>query len=74
MILIQQLAALGEEAKSLEAEASRASEASSGSPRQAASHVHRGSSSLGHRNLHGSAEPLGSRNVASPGSRSRKGY
>ncbi|XP_016169865.1 lys-63-specific deubiquitinase BRCC36 [Arachis ipaensis] len=68
------LAALREEAKSLETEASRGSEASSGSPRQPASPANRGSSSLGHRNLHSSAEPLGARNVASPSSRSRKGY
>ncbi|RDX70920.1 Lys-63-specific deubiquitinase BRCC36 [Mucuna pruriens] len=68
------LAVLSEEAKSLEAEAYRGSEASVGSPRQVASPVHRGGSSPGLRNLHGSPESLGSRNVASPGSRSRKGY
>ncbi|KAJ1413412.1 MPN domain [Sesbania bispinosa] len=56
------LALLSEEAKSLEAEVSRGNEASLGSPRQVAAHVHRGSSSLG------------SRNVGSPGSRSRRGY
>ncbi|XP_061354784.1 uncharacterized protein LOC133299341 isoform X2 [Gastrolobium bilobum] len=68
------LAVLSDEAKSLEAEACRGSEASLGSPRQVASHVHRGSSSLGQRNLHSSGESLGSRSVGSPGSRSRKGY
>ncbi|RZB62394.1 uncharacterized protein [Glycine max] len=68
------LAVLSEEAKSLEAEAYRGSEASVGSPRRVASPVHRGGSSPGLRNLHDSPESLGSRNVASPGSRSRKGY
>ncbi|XP_027341918.1 lys-63-specific deubiquitinase BRCC36-like isoform X1 [Abrus precatorius] len=68
------LAVLSEEAKSLEAEAYRGSEASLGSPRQVASPVHRGGSSPGLRNLHSSGESLGSRNVGSPGSRSRKGY
>ncbi|OIW03849.1 hypothetical protein TanjilG_30125 [Lupinus angustifolius] len=64
------LGVLSEEAKNLEAEASRVSEASLGSPRQ----VHRGSSSLGQRNLQGSAESPSSKNVSSPSSRSRKGY
>lgn len=71
-----QLAVLSEEAKSLEAEASttRASEASVGSPRQVAPHLHRGgSSSPGQRNSQSSSESLGSKNVASPGSRSRRG-
>ncbi|KAL2982485.1 hypothetical protein AAZX31_13G344000 [Glycine max] len=68
------LAVLREEAKSLEAEAYRGSEASVGTPRRVASPVHRGGSSPGLRNLHDSPESLGSRNVASPGSRSRKGY
>ncbi|XP_020223571.1 lys-63-specific deubiquitinase BRCC36 [Cajanus cajan] len=68
------LAFLSEEAKSLEAEAYRGSEAGLGSPRQVASPVHRGGSSPGVRNLQGSPESLGSRSVASPSSRSRKGY
>ncbi|WJX69992.1 hypothetical protein P8452_54151 [Trifolium repens] len=75
------LAVLSEEAKSLEVEAStsRGSEASLGSPRQAASPrqvaspIHRGISSPGQRNLQGSSESLGSKSVASPGSRSRRG-
>ncbi|KAL2332443.1 hypothetical protein Fmac_020024 [Flemingia macrophylla] len=68
------LAFLSEEAKSLEAEAYRGSEANLGSPRQVASPVHRGGSSPGVRNLQGSPESLGSRSVASPGSWSRKGH
>ncbi|KAK7335974.1 hypothetical protein VNO80_28145 [Phaseolus coccineus] len=69
------LSVLNEEAKSLEAEAyNRGSEASTGSPRQVASPANRGGSSPGLRNLHGSPESSGSRKVASPGSRSRKGY
>jgi BRCA1/BRCA2-containing complex subunit 3 len=76
-----QLAVLSEEAKSLEVEAStsRGSEASLGSPRQAASPrqvaspIHRGSSSPAQRNSQGSSESLGSKSVASPGSRSRRG-
>ncbi|XP_045805848.1 uncharacterized protein LOC123898870 [Trifolium pratense] len=75
------LAVLNEEAKSLQVEAStsRGSEASLGSPRQAASPrqvaspMHRGSSSPGQRNSQGSSESLGSKRVASPGSRSRRG-
>ncbi|XP_014498577.1 lys-63-specific deubiquitinase BRCC36 [Vigna radiata var. radiata] len=69
------LSVLSEEAKSLEAESyNRGSEAGTGSPRQVASPTHRGGSSPGLRNLHGSPESSGSRKVASPGSRSRKGY
>ncbi|KAL9323159.1 hypothetical protein ACSQ67_011212 [Phaseolus vulgaris] len=69
------LSVLNEEAKSLEAEAyNRGNEASTGSPRQVASPANRGGSSPGLRNLQGSPESSGSRKVASPGSRSRKGY
>ncbi|CAJ1955124.1 unnamed protein product [Sphenostylis stenocarpa] len=69
------LAVLSEEAKSLEVEAyNRGSEAGVGSPRQVASPAHRGGSSPSLRNLHSSPESPGSRNLASPGSRSRKGY
>ncbi|KAI4329311.1 hypothetical protein L6164_021593 [Bauhinia variegata] len=63
------LALLSNEAKSLEAEAFRGSEASSGSPRQVPTHARRGSPSHAHRDLQASAD----RNLASPGSRSRKG-
>ncbi|KAK7261903.1 hypothetical protein RIF29_28227 [Crotalaria pallida] len=64
------LAVLSEEAKSLEAEASRVSDASVGSPRQ----VHRASSSLSQRNLPGSESPRSKNVASSPSSRSRKGY
>lgn len=60
---------MSEEAKSLEAEAYRGSEASLSSPRRVASPVHQVASPV-HR---GSLSPA-SRNVASPGSRSRRGY
>ncbi|XP_057457632.1 uncharacterized protein LOC130748425 [Lotus japonicus] len=63
------LAIMSEEAKSLEAEAYRGSEASLSSPRRVASPVHQVASPV-HR---GSLSPA-SRNVASPGSRSRRGY
>ncbi|KAJ7962890.1 Lys-63-specific deubiquitinase BRCC36 [Quillaja saponaria] len=68
------LALLTDEAKTLETVAFRGGESHLGSPRQAPSHGLRGSPSFGHRDLHPSSESPSSRNLGSPGSRSRKGY
>lgn len=67
------LAMLTEEAKRLEAEAIKGSESSSVSPRNVSSHGHRGSGSFGRRDMYSHAESVIMRNVAGPGSRSRRG-
>ncbi|XVF74703.1 hypothetical protein PTKIN_Ptkin13bG0132700 [Pterospermum kingtungense] len=65
-----QLAMLTNEAKTLETEAFKGSGPSS--PHHASSHGFRGSSLVGRRNLHNSAESISTRTFAGPGSRSRK--
>ncbi|KAL6285841.1 hypothetical protein ACE6H2_010231 [Prunus campanulata] len=79
------LAMLTEEVKNLETETHRASEQSSGSPRQVSSPrqipsprqvsspVPRGSTPLGHRDLFSPSESISARSLAGSGSRSRKG-
>ncbi|VVA35107.1 PREDICTED: lys-63-specific deubiquitinase [Prunus dulcis] len=79
------LAMLTEEVKNLETETHRASEQSSGSPRQVSSPrqissprqvsspVPRGSTPLGHRDLCSPSESISARSLAGSGSRSRKG-
>lgn len=83
--LLKQLAMLTEEVKNLETETHRASEQSSGSPRQVSSPrqipsprqvsspVPRGSTPLGHRDLFSPSESISARSLAGSGSRSRKG-
>ncbi|KAH0982715.1 hypothetical protein GBA52_009892 [Prunus armeniaca] len=83
--LLKQLAMLTEEVKNLETETHRASEQSSGSPRQVpsprqissprqvSSPVPRGSTPLGHRDLFSPTESISARGLAGSGSRSRKG-
>ncbi|XP_034695956.1 uncharacterized protein LOC117922065 [Vitis riparia] len=66
------LAILTDEARTLETEAFKGSESSSGSPRNFQSHGIRGSASFGHRDLY-PAESINLRSVAGPGSRSRRG-
>ena len=68
---MKQLAALADEAKTLEMETSKGSELSSRSPRQVPSPGPRGSALSGQRDFHGSSESFSSRTVASPGRRSR---
>ncbi|KAF3952983.1 hypothetical protein CMV_021522 [Castanea mollissima] len=68
------LKTLTNEAKTLETEALKGVESSSGSPRQAPSHGLRGNTSSGHRDLYSPTEPTTTRSVAGSGSRSRKGY
>ncbi|KAL4626390.1 hypothetical protein ACB092_05G092200 [Castanea dentata] len=68
------LKTLTNEAKTLETEALKGVESSSGSPRQASSHGLRGNTSSGHRDLYSPTEPTTTRSVAGSGSRSRKGY
>ncbi|RVW81644.1 hypothetical protein CK203_044492 [Vitis vinifera] len=72
LLVLKQLAILTDEARSLETEAFKGSESSSGSPRNFQSHGIRGSASLGHRDLY-PAESINLRSVAGPGSRSRRG-
>ncbi|XP_075667269.1 uncharacterized protein LOC142636866 isoform X1 [Castanea sativa] len=68
------LKTLTNEAKTLETEALKGVESSSGSPRQVPSHGLRGNTSSGHRDLYSPTEPTTTRSVAGSGSRSRKGY
>ncbi|MBA0868977.1 hypothetical protein Goshw_021454 [Gossypium schwendimanii] len=63
------LAVLTDEAKMLETEASKGSGPSSP---HTVSHGFRGSTSVGQRDLHSSAEPISMRTFSGPGSRSRK--
>ncbi|KAL4368496.1 hypothetical protein GQ457_05G025880 [Hibiscus cannabinus] len=64
------LAMLTDEAKTLEAEASKGSGPSS--PHTHSPHGFRGSTLVGQRDLHNSAEPISTRTLAGTGSRSRK--
>nr|CAN81936.1 hypothetical protein VITISV_005282 [Vitis vinifera] len=73
LLVLKQLAILTDEARSLETEAFKGSESSSGSPRNFQSHGIRGSASLGHRDLY-PAESINLRSVAGPGDNAKTSH